>query len=138
MLSTIRSAVAATSTARGPNAATVIVGAGGNWRRRNPSTRSPAKMRRSACAASPSRSAAPSRDRPCHRATTSLDVPSATLTRLPVVQATVVVAIATCTGDRTVTANGPMHGSIAPVAATIAAAITGASSLAISPIHTSG
>ena len=47
MLSTIRSASAATRTARGPNAATVIVGGGdGGCDRRKPLTRSPASSAR--------------------------------------------------------------------------------------------
>ena len=54
------------------------------------------------------------------------------------VAATVAVARAICTGERTVTASGPRHGSIRSVRATTAAAIAGASSLAISPIHSSG
>ena len=53
------------------------------------------------------------------------------------VAATVDTASAICAGERTVTASGPRHGSIRFVRATIAAAIAGASSLAISPIHTS-
>ncbi len=136
MLSTIRSAAAAISTARGPNAATVTVVPSGGWRRRNPSTRSPASNARTSPVAFASRSTAPRRSRPCQAATTSLDVPRATWARRPIA-ATVAAARAIWAGERTVTASGPSTGSIRAVRATTAAAIAGASSLAISPTHTS-
>ena len=53
------------------------------------------------------------------------------------VAATVAAARAIWAGDRTVTASGPSTGSIRAVRATTMAAIAGASSLAISPTHTS-
>ena len=80
------------------------------------------------------RSAAPDRERPCHLATALLDVPSATCTPRPVV-ATVCSAIAICTGERTVTANGPSTSSIRSVRSAISVAIAGASAFAISGTH---
>ena len=79
--------------------------------------------------------AAPARSRPCHLATTSLDVPSATCVVRPVGGHR-----RRCQRDLGRRAHGDgertEHGSICVVRATIVAAIAGASSLAISPIQT--
>ena len=135
MLSTMRSASAATAAALGPNAATVSVVPGSGSRSRNPLTRPPSIRVRTSRVLCSSIAAAPARPRPCHLATTSLDVPSATCVGRPAA-ATVDAANAICTGDLTVTASGPSTGSICVVRATIVDAIAGASSLAASPIQT--
>ena len=135
MLSTIRSASPAAATARGPNAATVSVGGGsGGWVSRKPLWRPPSNSVRSTVTDEASRSAEPTRVVPCQRATTVLDVPSATWTRRPVA-ATVWAASAIWTGLRTVTGSGPSTSSIWAVRAAIVAASAGASALAISGTH---